>query len=259
VLIGIGAFIGLFMVISVAIVVFAESQDGEFVTEDVGNSLEKANAVAHYADQRLQAAANSAPLPKPPAILANQRDLRFAMVMTGVSQLFSGVLVLLVTRTSPREFARITGLSNVKLSRIWVIVGFVALAYVGVFIYSLVASAIGISLLEPDSTVPQAVTREDSTLAITGIITLIGAPLTEEMFFRGLIFGGLLRWGFWPAALVSGFLFSGVHFDPGSLLPFMGIGVLLAWVYWRRKSLWDAVTFHFVFNATSFALMLATR
>ncbi len=248
------------MVISVAIVLFAESEgDGEFITEDIGNSLEKANSVAEYADKRLKAAAEAAPLPKPPAILADQQHLRFAMVMTAVSQVFSAALVLLVTRTSPREFARISGLSAIKVSRVPLICGLVVLTYIGVFIYSLAAAASGISWLQPDSTVPQAVTREDSTLFITGIVTLIGAPLTEEIFFRGLIFGGLLRWGFWPAALISGFLFSGVHFDPGSLLPFMGIGVLLAWVYWRRRSLWDAVLFHFIFNATSFALMLALR
>jgi membrane protease YdiL (CAAX protease family) len=246
----------MFFVISLAIVLFALGED-EFVTEDIGNSLEKANAVAKYAELRLEAAAQGKPLPKPPTILANQEHLRFAMVMTGVSQVFVAALVLLVTRHGIADFARVTGLSRIKLLRVWLIVGLVILSYVGVFIYSLAAAATGISWLEPDSTVPQAVTREQSTLVLTGLVTLIGAPLSEEMFFRGLIFGGLLRWGFWPAALVSGFLFSGVHFDPGSLLPFMGIGVLLAWVYWRRRSLWDAVLFHFIFNATSFALMLA--
>lgn len=257
-LIGLGGFLTVFMIISVALVIFAAGEDdGDFVTEDIGNSLEKANAVAEYADERLEAAALGKPLPRPPAILADQRDLRFTLLMTGISQVFIGALVLLVTRTSPREFARITGLDRINLARIWLVVGLVVAAYVAVFLYSLAAAASGISWLEPDSTVPQGVTREDSTLAITAVITLIGAPLTEEMFFRGLIFGGLVRWGFWPAALAAGGLFSLVHFDPGSLLPFLGIGMLLCWVYWRRRSLWDAVAFHFIFNATSFLLMVA--
>jgi membrane protease YdiL (CAAX protease family) len=181
------------------------------------------------------------------------------MAMTAVSQVFIGALVLLVTRTSPRRFAEVTGLSRISLGRLWVVAGLVVLSYIGVFLYSLLAAASGVSWLEPDSSVPQAVTREDSTLALTGLVTLLGAPLTEEMFFRGLVFSGLIRWGFWPAALVAGGLFSVVHFDPGSFLPFLGIGVILCWVYWRRKSLWDAVAFHFIFNATSFALMVALR
>lgn len=237
---------------------FAAGQD-DFVTDDIGNALEKANAVAEYADQRLKAAATGEAFPRPPRILADQRDLRFTMAMTAVSQVFTTVLILLVVRRRFGEFAATTGLNRINLGRLWLIAGLVVLAYAGVYAYSLAAAATGISWLEPESAVPQAVTREDSTLALTGLVTLLGAPLSEEMFFRGLLFGGFLRWGFWPAALVSGVLFSGVHFDPGSFLPFIGIGVLLAWVYWRRGSLWDAVAFHFIFNGTSFAIMVATR
>jgi membrane protease YdiL (CAAX protease family) len=131
--------------------------------------------------------------------------------------------------------------------------------YGGLFAYSLGAEATGISWLEPNSTVPTAVTRDNLTLSITAVATLIGAPLSEEFFFRGLVFTGLLKWGFWPAALVSGAAFSLVHFDPGSLIPFLGIAVVLAWVYWRRGSLWDSIAFHFIFNATSFTLLVVTR
>jgi membrane protease YdiL (CAAX protease family) len=225
-------------VISIAIVLFAATQD-DFVTEDIGNSLEKANAVAEYSDQRLRAAAEGDPLPDPPRILADQRDLRFAMTITLVSQAFTA------------------GLDRFRPGRIWLIGGLVALAYFVTYLYSLAAAASGISWLEPESTVPFEVTREGPTLAITALVALVGAPLTEEMFFRGLVFSGLSRWGFWGAAAASGAMFSLVHFDPGSFLPFVGIGMLLCWVYWRRGSLWDAVTFHFLFNATSFAVMVA--
>ena len=100
--------------------------------------------------------------------------------------------------------------------------------------------------------------RDEATLVLTAIVTLIGAPISEEVFFRGLTFSGLSRWGFWPAALVSGASFSLVHFDPGSFLPFSAIGVLICWIYWRRRSLGDAIAFHFIFNATSFAILVAS-
>ena len=255
-LIGVGGFIGVFMVVSVAIVLFAIGQD-EFVTEDIGNSLEKANAVAEYADARLRAAANSEDFPRVPAILANQRDLQFALVITFVSQVFIAALVVLVSRQGVAGFARAVGMGDANFGRLWLIAGCVLAAYAGTFLYSLGAAATGMAWLEPESTVPPGVTRDDLTLGITGFVTLVGAPLSEEMFFRGLVFSGLCRWGFWPAALTSGGLFSLVHFDPGSLLPFVGIGVLICWVYWRRGSLWDAIAFHFIFNATSFSIMVA--
>jgi membrane protease YdiL (CAAX protease family) len=214
VLAGIGAFIALFIVISIAIVGFAESRD-DFASDDIGDPLEKANAVLVYADQRLAAAATGESMPAVPQVLANQDDLQF------------------------------------------VLVGCVVAAYVGTALYAWGAEATGVSWLEPKSTLPTAVIRDDVTLTITGIVTLIGAPLSEEMFFRGLVFSGLLRWGFWPAAMTSGFLFSLVHFDPGSTLPFALIATLIAWVYWRRKSLWDAIAFHFFFNAASFCILVA--
>jgi membrane protease YdiL (CAAX protease family) len=79
------------------------------------------------------------------------------------------------------------------------------------------------------------------------------------VFFRGLVFGGLTRWGFWPAALLSGVLFAGVHFDPGSVIPFTALGVVMAWLFWSRRCLWDNVLFHVMFNGTSFAILLASR
>jgi membrane protease YdiL (CAAX protease family) len=242
----------------VAIVLFALTTD-EFTTDDIGDSFEKMNAVARYADQRLEAAANSRALPTPPAVLADQRDLRFALVMTGVSQVFLVALVIMVARQGFSGFVRQTGMDQIKPGRIWLIAGCVILAYAGTFLYSIAAAATGISWLEPTSTVPAAVIRDDTTFAITGIVTLIGAPLSEEMFFRGLVFSGLSRWGTIIAAVISGFMFSLVHFDPGSFIPFVGIALLIGWIYWRRGSLWDSIAFHFLFNATSFSIMAATR
>ena len=84
---------------------------------------------------------------------------------------------------------------------------------------------------------------------------MVAAPFTEELFFRGFVFAGLSKWGFWPAAAVSALLFSLVHFDPGSLIPFFGIGIVMCWLFWSRGSLWDSVLFHFLFNFTSFLIL----
>ncbi|MGE3077306.1 MAG: lysostaphin resistance A-like protein [Dehalococcoidia bacterium] len=257
-LIGAGAFVLMFFTINAIVAIWAINHD-DFSTEDVGNAFERMQEVGHYGVERLDAAVRGLELPEAPIILAKQRDLQFTLLVTMLSQAVLLGIVLYATRQKVSGFIRAAGLNRIQLWRLWMIFGIVLLVYAALFLYSLAAEAIGISWLEPSSTVPSGVIRDDLTLSITGLVALIGAPISEECFFRGLVFSGLLRWGFWPAALISGTAFSMVHFDPGSLLPFIGIGVVLAWVYWRRGSLWDSIAFHFMFNATSFALLVASR
>ncbi len=257
-LIGFGAFVLMFFTLNAVVVAWALTHD-DFATEDVGNAFERMQEVTGYAVQRLDAAVKQVDLPDPPIILAKQRDLQFTLIVTLGSQLVLVGIVLYATRQKLSEFAAATRLNRIHLGRLWMIFGLVLLVYGALFLYSLAAAATGISWIEPSSTVPSGVIRNDLTLSITGIVALLGAPISEEFFFRGLVFSGLLKWGFWPAALLSGTAFSMVHFDPGSLLPFIGIGVVLAWIYWRRGSLWDSIAFHFMFNATSFVLLVASR
>lgn len=240
-----------------AVVLYAATQDGGNRTDDIGDALEKANAVAVYADQRLDAAARGAELPVPPDMVANQDLLVAGLLVTLLSQVLLFALVGLVSRQTFRGLVEALGLNHFGWGRVWLVGACVLAAYVGTYFYSIAADATGVSWLEPESTVPWAITREDLTLSVAAVVTIIGAPISEEMFFRGLVFSGLLRWGFWPAAALSGFMFSSVHFDPGSLLPFMGIGMLMAWLYRRRGSLWDAILFHFLFNLLSFSILVA--
>src|SRR5690606_24666955 len=114
--------------------------------------------------------------------------------------------------------------------------------YLGVGIYGALAEAFGPDELVPESTVPSTVTRDTAALVFAGVAAVIIAPFSEELLFRGLFLGGLLRWGFWPAAAISALLFSAIHLDPGSLVPFFGIGLVLAWLAWRRGSLLDAIS-----------------
>ena len=132
-------------------------------------------------------------------------------------------------------------------------------AYLMVIAYAAVMTALDIEALQPEPTVGAEVVRERLSLILTGVALVAVAPVAEEVFYRGLVFGGLQRWGFWPAAVISGLIFSGVHLDPGSLIPFFIIGVTLAWLFWRRGNLWESVAFHVLFNAISFSLLVATE
>ena len=73
---------------------------------------------------------------------------------------------------------------------------------------------------------------------------------TEELFFRGFVFAGLIpRWGLKGAAVGSALIFSVFHIYPGVLLPIFVTGLLLAGLYRLTGSLWPPVLAHAGQNA----------
>lgn len=75
-------------------------------------------------------------------------------------------------------------------------------------------------------------------------------PMSEELFFRGFIFRGLLpKLGPWGAIVASAAVFSAFHLSIGVLIPIFITGFLFAWLYWRTGSLWAAIGAHAGQNA----------
>ncbi len=78
---------------------------------------------------------------------------------------------------------------------------------------------------------------------------VLGAPLTEEALFRGLILGGfVLRYGTRRAIAYSALLFALIHLNPWQLPTGLLAGAFLAWLTLRTRSLWPAVFAHFLNN-----------
>jgi membrane protease YdiL (CAAX protease family) len=123
--------------------------------------------------------------------------------------------------------------------------------------YSGLMQLIGLDELLPGPNVPEAMFEERLVLPLAGVATVLVAPLAEETFFRGFMFGGLRRFGFFWAALVSGLLFSAVHLNPGGLIPLALVGMLFAWAYTRTGSLWTPIYAHLTFNLVSFVALTA--
>jgi membrane protease YdiL (CAAX protease family) len=95
------------------------------------------------------------------------------------------------------------------------------------------------------------------------IVVVVGAvlmaPVIEEVFFRGFIFGGLWqRWGWMRAGVVSSLLFGLAHLSLYLVPPFAAIGFLFAWSYRRTGSLVPGIIAHGITNAVSVGLGLAT-
>lgn len=80
-------------------------------------------------------------------------------------------------------------------------------------------------------------------------------PLTEELLFRGLLFRWLRqRFAFWPAALLSAAAFGIAHQRPDQMVIAGLLGLPLAWLYEKSRSLAPAILMHQTYN--SLVLML---
>lgn len=123
--------------------------------------------------------------------------------------------------------------------------------------YAGLVRLVGLDELLPGTNVPQAMFEQRLLLPLVGIATVLVAPLAEETFFRGFMFTGLRRYGFFWAALASGLLFSAAHINPGGLVPLALVGMLFAWSYARSGSLWTSIYAHLTFNLVSFVALTA--
>ncbi len=128
--------------------------------------------------------------------------------------------------------------------------------YILVAVYTQAIDLFGFDFLKPDQQVPDAFYTSNVALAILGVAIVISAPITEEIFFRGFLFGGTRPIiGVAGAALVTGFIFSLAHYNLGLILPFTAVGAILALSYQRSGTLFVPIGAHFLFNLVSFAIL----
>ena len=134
----------------------------------------------------------------------------------------------------------------------WLPLAMLGGALVVIWVYFAVIAALG---AEPSSNIPDEAFDSVPLIVLVGILSLALAPVMEETFFRGFLFGGLRgRWGVFFAALSTGFLFSLAHVDPLVYIPFTAVGMIFAWGYVYSGSILASTIAHLLFNAISFGL-----
>jgi hypothetical protein len=114
--------------------------------------------------------------------------------------------------------------------------------------------------IEDDDLLDQFGTDDSALLlALTGLMVCVAAPVVEEVFFRGFFFTALRNWrGVWPAAIITGIVFGGIHVGSspvGALVPLMVFGVGLCLLYAQTRSLYPCIAVHAVNNAIAFSVM----
>ena len=99
--------------------------------------------------------------------------------------------------------------------------------------------------------------RDWMSLGMLGFVAVVLAPVSEELLFRGLLYGWIrARWGPWLGALLCGGLFALVHFSVSSFGPLCALGMLLCAIVEKTRSLYPAMFFHAVFNFVSTSVLI---
>lgn len=86
----------------------------------------------------------------------------------------------------------------------------------------------------------------------------VGAPLWEEMLFRGFLVGPLCgAIGFWPAAVLVSGAWTALHlgYSPVGLAEVFLIGLYFSWLLWRTGSLWVPIACHAIYNGCLFVAL----
>src|SRR6266487_6328276 len=141
---------------------------------------------------------------------------------------------------------------------LWVAVLMVAIFVVNA-LYSYLITALHLNLQTND----QLLLKQSKVAPLTTYATLLAAvfvaPFCEEVFFRGFVFPGLRRgmpvgW----AIVFSSFLFAVSHADPGSFAVLLIIGLALAILRWRTRSIWPAILLHTLNNGIAALAIVLT-
>lgn len=168
---------------------------------------------------------------------------------------FIGVAVLfarLAARPRPSHF-------GLRGTRFWPAVGWTTVAYLGFIVFT-VAFAAAVGAEEDDSETLQALGVEDGPLLLllAALLVTVMAPIAEEFLFRGYMFTALRNWrGVWPAAIISGLIFGGIHAGSSPvefLVPLAVFGVVLCLLYVRTGSLYPSIALHAINNSIAFSV-----
>ncbi len=83
-------------------------------------------------------------------------------------------------------------------------------------------------------------------------VVAIGAPVSEELVFRGFLLSALARTrlGFWGAALLANLPWTALHwgYSAAGLIEVFVIGLFFSWLLWRTGSLRVPILCHAIFN-----------
>lgn len=142
---------------------------------------------------------------------------------------------------------------GLRPTRFWKSVGLLLAVWFGFFLLS--AGWALLLDLDQQQDLPEELGADGPLLNALSVVVLVTvvAPLGEELFFRGFVFGALRNWrGYWLAAIITGIVFGAIHLGSspvGYLVPLMIFGTGLCLLYEWTGSLYPAIALHAINNS----------
>jgi len=94
---------------------------------------------------------------------------------------------------------------------------------------------------------------------VLGIVTIVLAPVAEEMFFRGILYPAIKQAGFPRVALWgTALFFAAIHMNLVTFVPLLVLALGLTLVYERTDNLLAPITAHALFNAMNFTILYSS-
>lgn len=145
-----------------------------------------------------------------------------------------------------------------KKTIFWVI--FAYLFYLGLSIFLIMlffSLGIGLFGFEEQTSLFEIFGYDIAGILFAFSITVIIAPLVEELFFRGFVLQTLVKKisPFWGIVL-TGLIFASVHFEFQSIMPLLILSLVLNVLYIKTNSIWPGIIFHIFNNSVAFFIML---
>jgi membrane protease YdiL (CAAX protease family) len=198
------------------------------------------------------ASVNGGSLAHPTPAVALISDVLFDLGFVAAAIFFSRVR----GRPSPADF----GFRRIRWRT-----GVIAVLVAGASYYLITALYASALNLHGNDHLPKELGVSGSTAALVGatVFVCVIAPIVEEFFFRGFIFGALRQMrivvagrdlGTWVAAIITGILFGLAHTGSASaqyLVPLGFLGFVLCLVRWRTGSLYPCMALHSINNSVA--------
>jgi len=95
---------------------------------------------------------------------------------------------------------------------------------------------------------------------VMGVITILLAPIAEELLFRGVLYPAVKQRGYPRLAFFgTAALFGAIHLSLAIFLPLTVLALLLNWLYEKTDNLLAPIAAHVTFNTINFTLFFVAK
>lgn len=185
-----------------------------------------------------------------PTIFVRVKDVRAVSLLILVMLLISAGALFLGKRMGLLE-----GFRTLSSMKAW---GMIGLTYLGIYIVTGLGAMVMMWEGVSNSTNQAAIENAHMNPFVLITITVIMAPIVEELVFRGLLMGRVFNPDSIVGLILSGLLFGLVH-TPNSMgvwIIYGGMGLVLATVYRVSKKLEYSIMAHMINNSIAVSMML---